>query len=315
MIRECRDFLLANVQDWGIESGGAWSFILHNNYHPHCSNVNLLWFRDSDTYPRIVTKVFHDAELPGREFRNQSFAWSRAPHCVPKPLHFGEHGRFWALWMEGVAGFPFRQGKGSEASVNGMVDAVASLHKVLASPRLDADRYDRSISIPLRTVAEFGSSPAVIAGCEKALADFPADLLGGLPSIPQHGDLFVSNMLGRGRRWYILDWETFGKIDLPFYDVVTLTFSLLRAGGEAPSKWDPALRRWVTGAIHEYAQRLKLNPQRLHSLLPIIFANWFHVQWADGRTEFTRLMYDSIANYFEHRETWESTFVPLMEGA
>ena len=312
MIRDCREFLVKSASEWGAGSGHDWSFVLHNNYHPHCSNVNLLWFRDADPFPRIVTKVFHDAELPGREFRNQSHAWSKAPKCVPKPLHFGAFGgRFWAVWMEGVPGFPFRPGQsGGAPDLVSMVDTIASLHTGVSQADAAPDRYARMVIEPLRTLAAFGASPAVRGGCEQTLAAFPAGSLNGLPPVPQHGDLFVNNMLLHDRRWYILDWETFGKVDLPFYDVLTLVFSWLRAGGETPSEWNEPLRRHVPDLMRRYARALDIAPWRVRALLPLILANWFHMQWADGRTEFTRLMYRSIANYFEHRDLWEATFVP-----
>lgn len=311
MIRACRDFLLENAPNWGFGRDSKWSYLVYNNYQPHCSNMNLLWFAEGDRFPRVVTKVFHDPGLPSREFRNQSHAWSHAPQCVARPLHFGQHeNRFWTLWMEGVPGYPF-QPHSSDYSpfLSSMVDTVAGLHASLVQPS-GPERYLRMVAEPLQTVAGFGSSAAVLAGCEETLRTCSDEWLSALPSIPQHGDLFLSNMLSHNGRCYLLDWETFGQADLPFYDVVTLVFSWLRAGGETPDDWNKQLRARIPDLIRRYADALNLRSDIVKPLLPLILANWFHLQWLDGRVEFTRLMYRSITNFFERRELWESTFVP-----
>lgn len=309
MIRECRKFLQQQAPDWGLKEG-EWSFVLHNNYHPHCSNMNLLWFRDTEDYPSVVAKVFREPGLPLREFRNQSDAWHHAPDCVPKPLHFAAHGNnFWALWMEGVPGYPFRPERYDRVShLTSMVDTVASFHAALRKEAAP-DRCERMAVAPLGTLMKFGTSLPVRTGCEEMLAMCTEDWMAGLPTIPQHGDLFLNNMLSHAGRWYILDWETFGKVDLPFYDVVTLVFSWLRTGGATPSEWNQELCSKVPALMRRYAHKLGIQTEFLRKLLPLILANWFHVQWMDDRREFTRLMYGSIRHFFENRAIWEQTFI------
>ena len=43
--------------------------------------------------------------------------------------------------------------------------------------------------------------------------------------------------------------------------------------------------------------------------LPLTLANWFHLQWVDGRREFTTRMYQTIQHYFEHADLWEEVFL------
>src|SRR2546423_1772691 len=100
MMSRWKAFLLESAKQWDLPKGGEWSFLFNNNYHPHCSNLNLLWFHDGGQFPRVVTKLFHEPEIPKREFENLTRAYACAPSWIPKPLHFGYEGEFWTLWME-----------------------------------------------------------------------------------------------------------------------------------------------------------------------------------------------------------------------
>lgn len=316
MIRECKAFLLERAGQWNLPAGEPWTFLLHNNYHPHSVNINLLWFHNGSGFPRLVTKLFRQPEIPKREFDNLVQVHRAVPQCVPKPLYFGLLCEFWALWMEGVPGLRLEARRVSAAVVRSLAEMVAAIHRGLrrGGARADLDRYRRTVSQPLQTVADFGAAAAVRAGCARVAAQTSAQWIDSLPVIPQHGDLFLSNVLSHREEWHVVDWETFGTIDLPFYDLVTLLFSLLRAGGETPDQWDASLAVQVPAAIESYAEALGLSAADVPRLFPLILANWFHLQWCDGRGEFTRLMYRTIHHYFEHTEIWEKIFCPRRDS-
>jgi len=313
VIGQWKSFLLDRSGEWSLPTGGEWRFLCNNNYHPHCSNMNLLWFHNGDEFPRVVTKLFHDAILPKREFENLKRVYPCASAWVPKPLHFGLQGTFWALWMEGVPGFRMSASdRLQKAELGAIVDVIASMHAALRATPIssDSERWRRLVSEPLRTLAQFGSAPAVQAGCKELAARCPADWIDLLPLTPQHGDLFASNLLSYRGRWHVVDWESFGTIDLPFYDVFTLLLSLLRASGETPDKWSVSLTRQVPALIERYAQSLGLSTRVVSCLFPLALANWFHLQWLDGRREFGALMYQAMDHYFRHPDRWEAVFVP-----
>lgn len=316
MISQWKGFLLEKAAEWDLPQSGKWSFLFNNNYHPHASNLNLLWFHDGDEFPRVVTKAFRDPQLPKREFENLQRVYSRASAWVPKPLHFGLQGQFWTLWMEGVPGMRFRTGKHyAPAMLRSVVEAVARMHGAVRNGgrRSDLERYRRMVSEPLQTVGKFGASDSIRAGCAGLAARCSAEWVDSLPVIPQHGDLFFSNILSDRGKWRVVDWESFGTIDLPFYDLFTFLLSLLRAGGETPGRWDPSLVKQAPVLVECYAQVLGLSPAAVPLLLPLTLANWFHLQRSDGRKEFTDLLYKTIEHYFEHPAVWERAFLPAME--
>ena len=54
MISEWKACLAGNAAQWGMPESGDWRFLLYNNYHPHCSDMDLFWFHNGGTYPRAV---------------------------------------------------------------------------------------------------------------------------------------------------------------------------------------------------------------------------------------------------------------------
>jgi len=316
MIGQWKQFLLDQALEWGVPGTGEWSFLLHNNYQPHYSNLNLLWFHNGDQFPRVVTKVYREPRILEREFENLKQAFSRAPKWVPKPLYLGSQGGFWTLWMEGVPGLPFHAAHDyAPATLRSMVEMLISMHAGLRQPleKSDGNRYRRSVLSPLEMLAQFEDSDLIREGCARIAAGATVDWINSLPMIPQHGDLFAGNLLRYRRKWHVIDWESFGAVDLPFYDLFTLLLSLLRAGGEFPEQWDRSLLRQVPALIECYARGLGLSSADVRLLLPLTLANWFHLQWSDGRHQFTVRMFATIRHYFENSDAWEAVFISGLE--
>jgi len=63
---------------------------------------------------------------------------------------------------------------------------------------------------------------------------------GTLPRLLQHGDLWPANILWHGGAWRLLDFESFGRVQVPLYDVhhfVRTCWSLRRRRSEATGGW------------------------------------------------------------------------------
>ncbi len=316
VIGRWRAFLLERAAQWGLPDGGTWSCLFSNNYQPHYSSICLLWFHDGDEFPQVVSKLYREPAILEREFRNLTRVHASAPALVPKPLHFGQQDEFWTLWMEGVPGWRIHPKDVSSATLRSLIAMVTSLHSAVleSSSRPNPDRYRQIVTDPLATVARYGDSASVKAGCAGVAAGTSAEWVRSLAVIPQHGDLFFSNVLAHRGQWRVVDWESFGTIDFPFYDVFTLLLSLLRPGGDTPEQWDAALLKHVPGLMASYARALGLSSTDIPLLLPLTLANWFHLQWTDGRQEFCGHMYKTIQHYFEHPDVWARAFLPAQSA-
>jgi hypothetical protein len=311
MINQWKALLMERAAEWGVPTAGDWRVLVSNNYQPQYSTLALLWFHNGGQFPRVVTKVFYEPQIPRREFDNLKHVYACAPNSAPRPLHFGLQGKYWMLWMEGVPGLPFRaHGNCDPAILRSVVETVASLHVAVRNGRKpDPDRYHRMISEPLQALAQFGASASVRDGCARMAGRITADWVGTQPVILQHGDLFSGNVLSYRSQWWFVDWESFGIIDLPFYDLLTLLLSLLREDGETPGEWEHVLVKKVPGLVKCYSERLRLPSEDVPLLLPLTLANWFHLQLSDGREQFTMRMYRTIQHYFEHSDLWEKVFL------
>jgi Ser/Thr protein kinase RdoA (MazF antagonist) len=216
--------------------------------------------------------------------------------------------------MEGVPGVRFWDP--SSARLRSLVEMVISLHQALRSGvAVQPDRYRRSVSDPLASLLEFDNAAAVREGCAGLAERIAPAWLDALPVIPQHADLFLDNILTDGQQWHIVDWESFGSTDFPFYDLGTVLVSRLRTGGETPQHWDAALAAQTPALVKRYAEKIGLLSADIRLLLPLTLVNWFHLHWCDGRRAFTRRMYHVITHYFEHTSTWEEVFLWSSRGA
>jgi len=63
--------------------------------------------------------------------------------------------------------------------------------------------------------------------CTRVLETSDLDALRALPAQRQHGDFVPNNFGMRGDRLLIFDWEDFGKVDLPGFDLAVLLGSLV----------------------------------------------------------------------------------------
>jgi hypothetical protein len=191
-----------------------------------------------------------------------------------------------------------------------MVDMVIGIHKGVKvdAEACDSTRYTRMVVKPLDALSQFGSSRSVHLGC-KALAErISPGWISMLPKIPQHGDLFIDNVLHYQDQWHAVDWETFGAVDLPFYDLLTLVLSLMGAPGKDPASSSTRLEQQIPLLIARYGLALDVPDSWISNLLPLTLANWFYLHWLEGRKPIMEKMYKNINDYFEHTDLWHGWF-------
>ena len=317
MIAEWQQFLLGRAADWNVPQRDRWTCLFHNNYHPHCSSINLFWFYGGATSPRVVTKLQREPMLLRREFDGLQRAHASAPRFVPRPLHFGQIQDFWTLWMEGVPGTRFQiEEHRSPDALESAADAIIGFHAGVRESNAypDSERWRRMVSEPLDTVSRFGTSSVVQKGCSALAAAISPEWLASLPVIPQHGDLFSENLLSHRDQYYIVDWETFGLIDLPLYDLLTFCLSLFPTETARPDQWPAWLLNQVPPLIHRYCDSLGLDYRNIRFLLPLTLVNWFHLQWSDGRRAFSERMYRTMERYFSAADLWDGLILPGAAG-
>ncbi len=256
----------------------------------------------------MVTKLDRKPDTLAREFENLAYVYSRVPELVPRPLTFGRWEQYWALWIEGIAGVPFGNSTGSLGTV---VDTLLSFHCAVRGRHCQREhsRYHRMVQDPLENAARCASS-AVRRGCGRLLRRIDANSLDSLPVIPQHGDFYPANVtLFRGQL-RVLDWETFGTVDLPLYDLVTFLVSLLISTKSPFPALNGIVCRDLPAAVERYADGIGLTDEDIEILLPLSLVNWRRLMELDGREKFVTRMDGLIEHYFEHPGIWHTIFLP-----
>lgn len=304
MISDWKALLERNSAEWGVsESREAWSFLLHNNYQPHYSNLHVLWFR-KDRYPVVVTKVFPERVLPEQEFLNLKEAYACAPEWVPRPFGLYEQGRFWTLWMSAAPGRRLLPGDLSETAVDRFCDGLATIHNRIAARRSpNSRRFDDCVREPLEAATQKCVGTELSGECIRLRAKYTESWLGSLRPLPQHGDLYGGNVIVDGPQWRILDWETLGRVDLPFYDLLCFLFSIETA---MPRHWGAALRQYAARSIARYSAACGCKLQDFTFLLPLLLANRAHMLLS---TERKAKAIAALQDYFRCPLEWERSLI------
>lgn len=224
----------------------------------------------------ITVKASKNADLQ-REFECQTISHAALPEYVPAPLAFGEakglsllasegvpHAKLTATAMRGAGARLFcgikeyaRRSAGTFATQQWTSAHHQELEKVLI--RLD----DKKLAALLESYISR-------LGVEQMLL---------LPHIRQHGDLVVSNIGVTTRGMVIFDWEDFGRVELPGFDIALLLVSSL--------DYDVALlRRWfelrepreLDDIIIAAADDLGFSRPMLWGLLPVYLAHFLYLK-------------------------------------
>jgi aminoglycoside phosphotransferase (APT) family kinase protein len=309
VIKNWQQILTTRALEWGLPAGNDWTFLFHNNYQPTASTINLLWFYADERFPRAVTKMARDRRILAREYRNLQEMYGVAKRYVPRPMHLGESGGFTMLWMEGVPGQRIL-GRYSKSLLGELTDILISIHKAVRHDATEpaSRRHARLVAEPLEAAIAHGGSAAVRNGCSAVLAAATVEWVAGLPVIPQHGDLYLDNVLQHRDVCRIVDWENYGANDLPFHDLLTLLISFLRASAGRTGSWNPRLRNLIPALIDRYTRALQLSRATVAVILPVTLANWFHLHWTEQRPA-AEVMYAVLQHYFEHQSDWQETFL------
>jgi hypothetical protein len=114
---------------------------------------------------------------------------------------------------------------------------VVSSRAATVLPELGAGRpitLAEAMRRPLADLAAAGVNPLDLADLARVLAEG-----GTVRAHLQHGDLWAANVLPHGDGWWLLDFEHYGAISVPLYDVCHFlrTGHELRAGRRAAGTW------------------------------------------------------------------------------
>ena len=204
-------------------------------------------------------------------------AYGAMPDHVPQPLGLTVARNFQLLVMHGLRHaslFPFRSARDERMFVDGIAAFFAVSAK--AFRRDGPGRSQRELPNALSSASTLLDWPDCDRYRERA-----EPIVGALGRMLQHGDFAINNIARSGRRLVFFDWEDFGHIDVPGFDLAILMLSLHEFDVIALKRALTA--RSVTAAIMERGcASLGLTPSQFMFLFPAYLALFIRLKTALG---------------------------------
>ncbi|HNP62621.1 MAG TPA: phosphotransferase [Woeseiaceae bacterium] len=258
--------------------------LLYNNYDLTEGSILLFLFDTASSSPFAVLKLSRNRPVLAREYENLQCVHKVCPGLAAAPLFFDQTREFFVLCTAPIAANRLSSYRAKSRKLKLVTRQLAELHTTLRSQSgaatIKSDDYLKPFSglydTPLpASVADYYNELA--AKHAQSLLQFP------LPEISQHGDLYFDNILARGQRIYFLDWEDFGDIKLPGYDLFSLVFDVCNLeNGETR-----LLRRsidFIAANTVGYFRQLEIPADIVDAIMSYTLVQQYHRSWTLGRT-------------------------------
>lgn len=170
------------------------------------------------------------------EYERHLHAHEALGDAVAPPRALFRSGEWNVIASAGIAAMPLRRGaligEAADRQTSAAIAGYFALQAKLADRAHTALRTDRLA----QALVEALDRPALATLRERVMAREVWELVRELPNMPQHGDFVLSNLAWANDKLVVFDYEDFGRIQLPGFDVATLYLSLLDFEPDAVSQ-------------------------------------------------------------------------------
>lgn len=191
---------------------------------------------------------------------------------VAPPRALFKAGEWNVIASAGISAMPLRQASlvGPSADRDVVAAIVASFARQgrLADPAHADTRADRLEQVLSETLER----PALAGVRQRVQAPQVWEVVRALPNIPQHGDFVLSNLAWARTRLIVFDYEDFGRIQLPGFDMATLYLSLFEFEADAVRRFlsaDEAQLDALVPWLRPSCANLGLTFDTMRRLLPV----------------------------------------------
>jgi hypothetical protein len=233
-------------------------------------------FRRDGSYLHVKAAEFFALRDEARVYAE---AFARHGNYMPAPLGFTECDGWQFLISEGVEHRPLHPNPLTHAP--GASRVARSIWRYFAAaseaPRNDDPRAVHAALLGRLEQTFRGTRFAPLAARWSAEEAFPR--LVALGAAPQHGD-FVANNLGMTRRGLrVFDWEDFGKVALPGFDLCTLAASFVNdVAPDAGMRRDGPLASRLDAFLAPACAALRLDLDAFWHFVPLYLLAFLHLK-------------------------------------
>ena len=266
-----------------LRADGPLAYSLYNNRGGPTSSILVFGFTAGEARPAVAVKLSRDQERASREYAALVRLAPKLSQRVPKPYLMGECRGWTFLAMEGMTGRSIAAAKISRF-LTSIIEVLVALHREGDEGPMSQAELAAEIEGPLRVFErDYAVGRTELeALCEAVRFDLAELGDAPLPRVNQHGDFTLGNLLaGPTGSVVVVDWEEFGQIRTPAYDLSVLFSNLPRRDPFAHRR----LRKACFRALKAYAVGTGLNPRWLSVLVPVSMMRFVLFCATEGREE------------------------------
>lgn len=246
---------------------GPLAYCLYNNRGGPTSSILVFGFAPGESRLAVAVKLSRDRERASREHAVLARLAPRLPGRVPKPYLAGECRGWGFVAMEGVTGVPIPAAR-LPRHLASIVGLMVALHQECDEGMMSEADVAAEIEAPLATFErDYSGGRTALEGLCRAVSNHVTSLRDvALPRVLQHGDFTLGNLLaGPKGTVMVVDWEEFGVVRTPGYDLAVLFSNL---PGRDPFA-DRRLGKACVEALASYSAAAGLDPRWLKVLVPV----------------------------------------------
>jgi aminoglycoside phosphotransferase (APT) family kinase protein len=267
--------------------GDRTSWLLYTNRGTTSSSILVFIFWVGSRDPRVIVKLSQDMDSIDREFNTlERLSWC-LPRRVPRPHLRGNIRGMGFVAMEAVPGAGVTSAT-FERFVEDVLQGLIEVHSQVNEGPMTDDALRMEVLAPL---SEFERAWTVghqglIALCHSVRVRLDGLRGAGLPRILQHSDFCLGNLIARPDGSIVfIDWEDFGAVALPAYDLVSLFVSLDK---RVPFE-DRSVTSLLIDALNTYMEKMTIDRRWLGVLVPLALMRIAMLSAAKGRPDPMRL--------------------------
>ena len=226
----------------------------------------------------IVVKVSKSADLE-REFKCQAASYSALPEYVPEPLAFGASKGLFLIASRGVPHVRLTMRsirRATDRLCEGIGEYVRRSTMAFANPE-PSSQHPENLEKIVGDLQDLHLARVLRSHIRRV----DLEQLRLLPHARQHGDLVANNVGLASRTLVIFDWEDFGRVQLPGFDVALLLMSFLDFDAVRLKRWfERSEPRELDKIVTTAAGNLGISRSMLWMWLPIYLAHFLHLKTA-----------------------------------
>jgi aminoglycoside phosphotransferase (APT) family kinase protein len=212
-----------------------------------------------------------------REYLGLSMAHAAMPRNTPRPLGLSTHDSFPVLVVSGIthsALAPLDAATRREKFETGINQLIEISSRSFLVP--SAEEGGSDVCIALEQASRHVHWPDWQEYCDRVMPYVTA-----LPRVYQHGDLSLNNIGVAGEELIFFDWEDFGLVDVPGFDLAIVLLSLHQFDAVALARRlsKPSLEQRL---MQSGSTRLRIEARTFLFLFPAYLSLFAHMKATRG---------------------------------